>query len=126
MRQWFANDEEYQFFVEKWRQVRNGDLDTWDFSWCYALLARKGLAVQPHVNLVENIGVGDPRATHTTRDRRLAHTGAASVGDLLGSRPPAIQADPQADRQYFRSMIAGRHRRLKHLRRRIASLISSP
>jgi hypothetical protein len=46
--------------------------DTWDFAWIYSCWVRKGLAVCPQENLVQNIGFGSD-STHTTAaDRRLS------------------------------------------------------
>lgn len=47
------------------KNVKNENIDTWDFIWQYALFKQKGLAIVPHKNLVYNIGFGK-NATHTT------------------------------------------------------------
>lgn len=54
---------------DMWRSIFNGvvsdAIDTWDYQWFYAMMKTGGLAVLPHVNLVENIGFGLD-ATHAS------------------------------------------------------------
>lgn len=49
-----------QVFEKAW----NGQTDTWDFQWVYAVLRQNGLALEPARNLISNLGF-DERATHT-------------------------------------------------------------
>ncbi|MEM1286671.1 MAG: hypothetical protein AAGH43_14900 [Pseudomonadota bacterium] len=51
-------------FAQKCAAVANGTLDTWDYTWSYAVFMNQGLTCIPKVNLVTNIGHG-PDATHT-------------------------------------------------------------
>jgi hypothetical protein len=116
LRSAFASSEELYYFVDKWAQIRSGDLDTWDYAWCYALMSRRALAVVPNQNLVRNIGVGDPRASHTTRPK----TGSfESANDELaiGASPEYLLPDYDADVDFFRTAIAGRFRRVRHVKR---------
>ena len=41
-----------------------GAIDTWDVQWAYSILVKKGLCINPSVNLVKNTGFGK-NATHT-------------------------------------------------------------
>jgi hypothetical protein len=112
----FASSGELDFFADKWAAVREGTLDTWDFSWCYALMSCRGLAVQPCQNLVRNIGVGDPRAAHTTRKRSGAFERSTSP-DLayLLDGPEFRVPDFDFDRRYFKTSVAGRLHRVRRL-----------
>ena len=56
---------EYQYWANVFDQVHQGQIDTWDFSWAYALWKQNGLAILPELNLVTNLGFSDS-ATHTT------------------------------------------------------------
>jgi hypothetical protein len=115
----FTTTEELDYFAEKWDAVQQGRLDTWDFSWCFAVLANHGLAVQPHQNLVRNIGVGDSRAAHTTRARTGSFDHAVSPGgDDLLIAPEFRVPDFTLDREFFASSVTGRLRRLKRVVRR--------
>ena len=40
-------------------------LNTWDYAYAFFLRTQHHLSIYPTVNMVENIGVGDPNATHT-------------------------------------------------------------
>lgn len=109
MRAAFSRREHLLFFVERWERVRAGDLDTWDFSWVYAVRSQGGLAVQPNINLVRNVGFGDDRAAHTRRPDTLVDanhardTGLGSFGE-----PPLLLPDDRSDHAFFRSRMAGR------------------
>lgn len=56
----------------KFRKVRAGKIDTWDYSLLYSQWLHGGLCVIPRVNLMQNIGF-DGTATHTT-DPDHAHS----------------------------------------------------
>lgn len=57
-----------------WKEVfvmqREKPIDTWDYSWQYALLKHDGYCIYPKTTLVLNIGFG-PLATHTTSIPRV-------------------------------------------------------
>jgi hypothetical protein len=116
----FASSDELDFFVDKWSAVREGRLDTWDFSWCFAVMANRGLAVQPYQNLVRNTGVGDPRAAHTTRPRSGAFDRFEdpALADLT-SPPEFAVPDHELDRDYFARSIGGRFRALRRAARKL-------
>lgn len=46
------------------QKTYQGEIDTWDYQWAYAMAEHGAYAVMPSVNLVENIGFGSG-ATHT-------------------------------------------------------------
>lgn len=60
-------------FARYWRRefdrVWTGDCDTWDYIWMLSCWAQGQVCILPAVNLVDNHGFEDPRATHTTLDR---------------------------------------------------------
>ncbi|WP_413207438.1 hypothetical protein [Rhodospirillum sp. A1_3_36] len=49
--------------------VWSGAIDSWAGKWQYALWRHSGLATHPRLNLVSNVGMGDPDATHTLSNR---------------------------------------------------------
>lgn len=57
----------YQKYLQQFRKVAAGEIDTWDYQWTFALWRHGGLSITPSVNLVENIGFG-AEATHTVSD----------------------------------------------------------
>ncbi len=55
------------FYPERVRifdAVSNGEINTWDYQWHYAIASNSGLSVVPRFNLVRNLGFGV--GTHTT------------------------------------------------------------
>jgi len=44
-------------------------INTWDTQYWFTLRLQNQLSVYPAVNLVTNIGLGDPNATHTAKKR---------------------------------------------------------
>lgn len=105
----FARREHLLFFAERWARVRCGRLDTWDFSWVYAVRSQGGLAIQPIPNLVRNRGVGDPRAAHTRRaDARVEANPATEPDSGSFVQPIFFVPDDATDHRFFRSRMAGR------------------
>jgi len=56
---------------------RNG-ISAWDTQWYFTLRSQNQLSIAPMVNLVTNIGFGDPNATHTTRKQDVPVPSAIS------------------------------------------------
>lgn len=109
LRSAFSTASEHAYFIEKFEQVRTGQLDTWDFTWAYSLFVRQALTIRPTRNLVRNCGVGDPRAAHTRRARTDVQQNHALELDLdLMAEPKLALPDFHHDRDYFNSMVAGR------------------
>ncbi|SEO23807.1 hypothetical protein SAMN05192574_106211 [Mucilaginibacter gossypiicola] len=46
----------------------NKSLNTWDIQWFYSILINNGMAINPSVNLVKNIGYGNGTHTHSADD----------------------------------------------------------
>ncbi|MDX6617028.1 MAG: hypothetical protein QOD60_2119, partial [Solirubrobacterales bacterium] len=63
----FDDDGERQFWRQIWDESAAGRVKTWDYQWMFALVANNGLAINPNVNLVSNIGFG-AGSTHTEED----------------------------------------------------------
>ena len=63
--------EDTLFMGMAWRfeQAYKKKVDTWDWSWYFAILSHSGLAIVPSVNLVSNLAFG-PKATHTKSRRQ--------------------------------------------------------
>jgi hypothetical protein len=47
-----------RFCEERFDEVYNGEVDTWDYQWWFTSLVADGLSIRPNVNLITNIGVG--------------------------------------------------------------------
>lgn len=59
----------FSTFISDALQCRHG-LNPWGVFYYYMLRTQNQLSIYPSVNLVTNIGLGDPNATHTTRKSR--------------------------------------------------------
>jgi hypothetical protein len=116
----FASRTQLDYFAAKWDAVRRGELDTWDFTWVYAVRSQNGLAMHPTGNLIPNVGMGDPRAAQTTRpDERIADNLAANPPVAALTGPPVFLPDDRLDQAFFRDRMVGRLGRVRALARRL-------
>lgn len=98
-------------------------LDTWDHQWKFACWSQGGLAIEPGVNLVSNIGFGRTDASHTIGvnpwQEQLAKT--QELWEI--KHPPFVVRHRDADSYLFENIIAGnqtkKHARLKKLIKRM-------
>jgi hypothetical protein len=83
-------------------------IDTWDHQWKYACWSQNGLAIEPSVNLVANIGLGRSDASHTTgHNPILAQLSEAQ--DMWEIRhPPFVVRHRDADNHIFDFFIGGK------------------
>jgi len=58
----------FSSFVSDALTNRNG-INTWDTQWLLTLRSQNQLSIYPAANLVANIGLGDPNATHITKEK---------------------------------------------------------
>lgn len=103
----FADESERRY----WRYVWDGspEIENWDAQWSYALLARRGLAVNPNRNLISNIGFGTD-ATNAIEDP-FGIGGRALEGirfplEHPASVKPDAAADESASRFFRREEVA--------------------
>ena len=68
----FRNKREEIYFSSFIPDVINNNhgINTWDTQYWFTLRVQNQLAVYPSVNLVTNIGLGDPNASHTTKKNK--------------------------------------------------------
>lgn len=64
-RQTSASAATRTFWLDSFRRVREGSFNTWDVSWFFHVIRKRGKCIYPRRNLVTNIGFGDA-ATHAT------------------------------------------------------------
>lgn len=81
------------------RAVLNGRLDSWAIRYAYAVLQNRGLCVQPHVNLVSNLGNG-PNSTHCDSDNDGSMFNRPTELIEISSAPKSTERDLEAERQW--------------------------
>lgn len=82
-----------------------GNIDTWDHQWNYAIWSQGGLSILPTVNLISNIGFGID-ATHTKAvDKRVANMKRESINTII--HPIFVVQDKEADQLTFDQTFSG-------------------
>ena len=106
---------EAPYWQSIFEHVYRGEIDTWDYQWCFANLAMGRVNIIPSVNLISNIGFG-AQATHTTAPSPLANLPTLPMSFPLIH--PEIRtrnrgADRYSDKRCFRTPLIPRiYRRL--------------
>ena len=99
----FVSSLERKLWTRNFDRVASGShLDTWDWQWAAAHYMNSGLAVQPHRNLVTNIGFGSD-ATHTTGHSPRADKAPQPVFPL--SHPKDVALTKRVARQAARNTV---------------------
>jgi hypothetical protein len=83
-------------FARRFDKVQKGEIDTWDYQFVHMCLTSGSLAINPVVNLVENIGF-DARATHTSKFDLADNPPLAEQMPFPLNHPAAIAVDEFAD-----------------------------
>lgn len=101
--EWFFAKKYYKHF----RQVKNNQIDTWDYQYHFTILQRHGLSIIPNVNLVENIGFGK-HATHTKDEHSIMSRIPTESIQFPLKHPDDFTADIEAD-NFTLSLIYGKN-----------------
>lgn len=91
----FPTKSEREFWIKTWNDVCTYKIDTWDYQWVFACVARNALSVVPAVNLVSNIGFGST-ATHTNSQHPAANLTAEDM-EFPMKHPKALAWNNEAD-----------------------------
>jgi Macrocin-O-methyltransferase (TylF) len=76
---------ERDYWLHTLQRVYEGQIDTWDFQWTFAVWLNRGLCILPNVNLVSNIGFGGD-ATHTSSQSQISRLPSTEIGRLTHPR----------------------------------------
>ena len=86
-------------------------IDTWDHQWKYACWSQNGLAIEPSVNLVSNLGLDRPDATHTRGSipvlEQISKT--QEISEIIHA--PFVVRHRQADQYIFNYIVGGKKMR---------------
>jgi len=90
----FSKRSDVNFWKDRFKEVKNNQIDTWDYQLVFALWKHQQLTIIPRLNLVSNIGFGEG-ATHTVSESELSEI---KVHDfILLKHPEKIQRNMHAD-----------------------------
>lgn len=89
---------EVRYWRTRFRAVRRGKINTWDYGWQFSLWDRGGLTATPSVNLVKNIGFATD-GTHTTNHHQTLALDAQRL-ELI-SHPATVEQSVVADQIEF-------------------------
>ena len=100
-------------------------IDTWDHQWKYACWSQNGLAIEPRVNLVANLGLGRPDATHTTGyNPILANMSKTQeMGEI--KHPPFVVRHSAADAYIFDYFAGGNQMKKNALLNKLGGWMST-
>lgn len=121
--QMWSDPREKEYWEGILDRVYQGDIDTWDYQWQFAIWRQKGLSAVPNINLVSNIGFGDG-ATHTTRLRHpLAGLPRQSLTEICHS--PSVICHEEADNFIFETFLweSSWKRFIRKLSQRVARIV---
>ncbi len=101
----WRDTREKKYWEQILDRVYEGEIDTWDYQWQFAMWRHKGFSVVPNVNLVSNIGFGR-EATHTcSRRHPLAGLPRHCLSEIRHS--PSIVWHEEADKFFFEELLWG-------------------
>lgn len=84
------------YFKQVYDQMKEHKIDTWDYQFVLNQIYYNRYSISPFTNMIENIGMGDVFATHTTTDNPIV-SGHKSHSPYPLRHPETLKADPAAD-----------------------------
>jgi hypothetical protein len=84
------------FFLQVYDQMKRHAVDTWDFQFVLNQTYHGRYSISPFINMIENIGMGDVNATHTTAEDAVVSNHKSHSPYPL-SHPHHLVPDSDAD-----------------------------
>lgn len=78
----FEQKEAQLYWNKIFTRVKNGEINTWDYQWTYALFVNNGLSIVPNKNMVSNIGFGHVEAAHTCENAKCAQRTTYEIDEI--------------------------------------------
>lgn len=97
------------YMLQKFHATQRRENNSWAYAWFYTILKNNGLCIVPQVNLVQNVGVGEADATHTTGQNERAKRQAQALTFPL-QHPVNHLPNPVLEEQLFYATQKGRLR----------------
>lgn len=88
------------YMTDKFRVTQRRENQSWAYAWFYSILKNNGLCIVSSINLVQNVGVGESGATHTTKQNKKAQLEARSIRFPL-KHPANRDPNPQLEQRFF-------------------------
>jgi hypothetical protein len=111
----FCNKQDeiyFSSFVSDAISNRNG-VNTWDTQWLLTLRSQNQLSIYPAINLVTNIGLGDPNAVHTAKKNNKYSIPANTISFPL-QHPQYVLRNKTLDNLTARKMFFSWRRLLRY------------
>jgi len=107
---------EQQFWSELFDSMHANPavIDTWDHQWKYACWSQNGLAIEPSVNLVSNLGLARSDATHTTGNNPMLEQISKTREIMEIKHAPLVARNRAADQYIFNYIIGGLRMKRNH------------
>lgn len=115
----FNNVWEKIYFSSFISDTLKGDrgINTWDVQYLFMLRVQNQLSIYPKVNLVTNIGLNDPNATHTTKKSRKSYILSEQI-ELPLHHPMYVLSNRLIDKTTVRKNFFSYKRLLRYLLKR--------
>jgi hypothetical protein len=97
----FISDPAAQtYMLDKFQVTARKENNSWAYAWFYSILNNNGLCIVPSINLIQNTGVGEAGATHTTGSNKSAMLEAKTMHFPL-RHPNGFTVDPALEKHFF-------------------------
>jgi hypothetical protein len=95
LKQIFQRRVDQQYWIEIFKYLKSGFVDTWDSQYMFSMWTKHGIAITPNVNLVKNIGFGkDATNTHSPLSK-WANLEVESLQTIV--HPSTVKINDEAD-----------------------------
>ena len=98
-----------RYMLRKFHATQRRENNSWAYAWFYSILKNDGLCIIPRQNLVQNVGVGEADATHTTGSNAQAERSARALPFPL-QHPVNHSPDPALELTTFYATQKSRFR----------------
>ncbi len=97
------------YMMQKFKDTQQRKNNSWAYAWFYSILKNNGLCIVPKINLVQNTGIGDESATHTTAKNTSAQRAAQSLSFPIVD-PNNYDTNPRLESYFFYNSQKSRFR----------------
>ena len=101
--EWLWNQPSTSYIMNflKTAHQKGEDINVWGYQWFFTTYIQSGLSVIPNVNLVQNIGINQEDATHTTNLDVRHEERAFFEAEFPLKHPRFVMKDKVSDKRYY-------------------------